>query len=222
MQYEKMMTSRGAGGPSRKRDHLRRALLDLIISGKLNGGQKLNELDLSRRLKTSRTPLREALLHLEREGFVRSDLRRGFTVEPLSSREVRDIYPMLAQLECFAVRDSVGFLPLVLPEVARINTRFRRARTAQQAIELDALWHNTLMSQSKNARLAAVVNALRLEISRYERFYMEDAALVGLSADQHDDILAAFKASDVEGGLNALNQNYLFGMQALLRKMGEQ
>lgn len=207
--------------PARLRDQLRRRLLDLIVSGRLSGGQKLNELELSRLLKASRTPLREALLHLEREGFVRSDLRRGFTVEPLSGRDVREMYPMLAELECFAVRDSAGFLPLVLPEAVRINARFRRARTAQQAIELDAAWHDTLMSKSRNARVAAIVGNLRLEIARYERFYMADAALVAMSADQHDDILRLFRASDVERGLGALRENYLFGMRALLQKMGE-
>jgi DNA-binding GntR family transcriptional regulator len=208
-------------GPVRLRDQLRQRLLDLIISGRLAGGQKLNELELSRLLKASRTPLREALLHLEREGFVRSDLRRGFTVEPLSARDVREIYPMLAELECFAVRGSVGFLPLVLPEAGRINARFRRARTAQQAIELDAAWHDTLMSKSRNARVAAIVGNLRLEIARYERFYMADAALVAMSADQHDEILRLFRASDVERGLGSLRENYLFGMRALLQKMGE-
>ena len=206
---------------SRMREGLRQALLDLIIAGKLVGGEKLNELKLSRLLKTSRTPLREALLHLEREGFVSSDLRRGFTVEPLSSREVRETYPLIAELECFAVRESAGFLPLVFADLKRINGQFARARTAQRARELDTLWHQTLMSQSKNARLAQIVDGLRLAISRYERFYMSDAGLVAISAKQHDDILAAFVHGDTAGGLKALERNYHFGMQALLRKMGE-
>ena len=211
-----------AAQKSRKREPLRRALLDLIVQGKLEGGEKLNELQLSTRLKTSRTPLREALLHLEREGFVRSDLRRGFTVEPLSSREVRDSYPLLALLEGAAVRASAPFLPLVLPELARINAKFARARDPQTARDLDTLFHNTLMSQSKNARLAAMVDALRLAISRYERFYMADPGLIAISAAQHDDIVAAFKKGDLDLGLRRLEANYTFGMQALLRKMGEE
>lgn len=207
---------------SRLREALRRALLELIITGKLVGGEKLNELTLSRQLKASRTPLREALLHLEREGFVSSDLRRGFTVEPLSSREVRETYPLLAQLECFAVRESAGFLPLVFADLKRINRQFAQARSAQRARDLDTQWHQKLMSQSKNARLAQIVDGLRLAISRYERFYMSDPGLVALSAKQHDDILTAFVGGDTAGGLKALEHNYRFGMQALLRKMGEE
>ena len=206
----------------RRREALRGALLKLIISGKLKGGGKLNELDLSRQLDTSRTPLREALLHLEREGFVRSDMRRGFSVEPLSSREVRETYPLLCELECFAVRESAHFLPLVFDELKRVNRQFAKAKSAHTARALDTRWHQTLMSQAKNARLAAIVDGLRLAISRYERCYMSDAGLVAISAKQHDDIVAAFESGDVAGGLKALEHNYRFGMQALLRKMGEE
>jgi len=190
--------------------------------GKLKGGEKINESQVSSRLKASRTPLREALLHLEREGLVRSDLRRGFTVEPLSSREVREMYPILAQLECLAVRSSARFVAAVLPDLTRINSEFARARTPKRALEMDTLWHNTLMSQSKNARLASMVATLRQAIRRYEHFYMTDSKLIPTSAAQHDDIIAAFQHNDLEAGIKAIEENYLYGMQILLRKMGEE
>ena len=206
----------------RIRQDLRLALLDLIVMGKLKGGEKINESRISRLLKSSRTPLREALLQLEREGLVRSDLRRGFTVEPLSTREVRELYPILAQLECLAVRASAKFIPATLPELARINSQFSRARVPRRALELDTLWHNTLISQSKNARLAALIATLRLAIRRYEHFYMSDAKLIPTSVTQHRAILAAFRKSDLEAAIAAIEENYLFGMQILLRKMGEE
>jgi len=147
-------TAPEAVGRNRLRLRLRTALLDLIVMGKLKGGERINESQVSSRLKASRTPLREALLHLEREGLVRSDLRRGFTVEPLSSREVREMYPILAQLECLAVRSSARFVAAVLPDLTRINSEFARARTPKRALEMDTLWHNTLMSQSKKRTLS--------------------------------------------------------------------
>jgi DNA-binding GntR family transcriptional regulator len=206
----------------RLRQSLHLVLLDHIITGKLKAGEKLNELQLSRQLKVSRTPLREALLHLEREGLVRSDLRRGFSVEPLSTREIRETYPILAQLECMAVRSSAGLIHLVLPELRRINAEFVRARNARHALELDTLWHDTLMSQSKNARLASMVNTLRLAIRRYEHVYMADSKLIPTSGTQHREIIAAFERKDLEAGLKAIEENYRFGMQVLLRKMGEE
>jgi DNA-binding GntR family transcriptional regulator len=209
-------------GYKRLRQALHLALLDLIVTGKLKGAEKINESRTSRLLKVSRTPLREALLHLEREGLVRSDLRRGFTVEPLSTREVRETYPILAQLECLAVRTSARIVAALLPELTRINAKFARARTPKRALEMDTLWHNTLMSQSKNARLASMVNGLRLAIRRYEHFYMADSKLIPNSAAQHRDIIAALRRNDLEAGIKAIEENYFFGMQVLLRKMGEE
>ena len=206
----------------RVRARLHRALRDLIVTGKLEAGEKLNELRLSRQLKTSRTPLREALLHLEREGLVRSDMRRGFTVELLSSRDVREIYPVLAQLEILAVRGSARFVPPLLPRLAKINDAFARARTPLRALDLDTLWHDTLMSESKNARLAAIVSNLRLAIRRYEHMYMTQPGLTSVSVSQHKAIMAAFQRGDVKAALEALEENYRFGMEALLRKMGEE
>jgi DNA-binding GntR family transcriptional regulator len=210
------------GQRKRLRQSLHRVLSDHIITGRLKAGEKLNELQLSRRLKVSRTPLREALLHLEREGLVRSDLRRGFTVEPLSAREIRETYPILAQLECMAVRSSAGLVHLLLPELTRINGEFARARSAKRALELDTLWHDTLMSQSKNARLASMVRTLRLAIRRYEHVYMADSGLIPTSAQQHRQIIAAFQHKNLEAGIQAIEENYRFGMQVLLRKMGEE
>jgi len=213
-------SARTAGRPQ-LRQSLHLALVDLIVKGGLHAGDKINESRTSRVLKVSRTPLREALIQLEREGLVRPDLRRGFTVEPLSAREIRETYPILAQLECLAVRSSARLVSAVLPELTRINHEFARARTPQRALDLDTRWHDTIMSQSTNARLASIVSRLRVAIRRYEQSYMTDPRLIPVSARQHRAVIAAFRRGDVDAGIRALEDNYLFGMQVLLRKMGE-
>jgi DNA-binding GntR family transcriptional regulator len=209
--------------PSKRlREGLTSRLFDRLVLGKLKPGAKIIESRLAAELRVSRTPLREALLQLEREGLVRSDLRRGFTVEPLSAREVRETYPILAALECLAVRNSAALLPSLLPDLQRTNRGFAAARSAEEALELDTRWHETLMSQSRNSRLAALVHRLRLLIRRYEYFYMADTRLVATSAGQHRAIISAIKSGDVDETLKAIEVNYLFGMDVLLRKMGEE
>jgi len=193
-----------------------------ILAGRLKPGAKIIESRLAMALGVSRTPLREALLHLEREGLVRSDLRRGFTVEPLSAREVRETYPLLAVLECYAVRTSAQFLPPLFPTLERINAQFRRARSARQALELDTRWHDILISPSNNSHLAALIASLRRTIRRYELIYMSDTALLPTSADQHDAILEALRKHDAKTALEALEANYILGMHVVLRKMGEE
>lgn len=86
------------------RDHVKHQVLERLVRGMLPFGNRINETVLAEELGVSPTPLREALLHLQREGFVRSDTARGLTVRPLSQHEVRETYPILCTMECLALR----------------------------------------------------------------------------------------------------------------------
>ena len=207
---------------SRLRQSLRTTLLRRIVSGGLEPGTPLNESQLASQLKVSRTPLREALLQLEQEGFIRSDERRGFSVERLSAREIREIYPILWTLEALAVGSSAVCAHLLAPELARINSEFARARSPQRALDLDTHWHELLTSQSQNRRLQETMSALRLAIRRYETVYMADTRLLPESVAQHQAITDDLKEHDIDAAVKDLEKHWRFGMEMLIRKMGEE
>src|SRR6516164_4297028 len=79
---------------------LRRAILD----GSLKPGQKLHENALARQLEVSRSPIREALLQLERERLVDGQLNRSAVVRRPSPKEIRQVYTIRAALEGIAAR----------------------------------------------------------------------------------------------------------------------
>ncbi len=204
------------------RNDLRRGVLDRIIRGDLSPGDAINESQLAEELGASRTPLREALLQLEQDRFIRSDERRGFSVERLSAREVREMYPMIWTLEGLAVRSSSVCAHLVAPQLARINSEFAKATVPQRALDLDTKWHEQLISQSQNRRLLDTIAALRLGIRRYEMVYMADTRLIPESVVQHTAIIDGLKDHDMEAATKALEQNWRFAMEVLIRKMGEE
>ena len=72
---------------------------DMIFDRSLPPGYRIDELDLSAKLGTSRTPLREALKVLANEGLVRLAPGRGAYVTELSPQEVDSLFPALALLE---------------------------------------------------------------------------------------------------------------------------
>jgi DNA-binding GntR family transcriptional regulator len=207
---------------SRLRQDLRSTLLRKIVVGELEAGKPVNESHLATQLKVSRTPLREALLQLEQEGFIRSDERRGFSVERLSAREIREIYPMIWTLEGLALRSSAVCAHLLVPELARINSEFAKARNPQRALDLDTLWHERLTSQSQNRRLLETMSALRLGIRRYEMVYMADTRLLPESVAQHNAIIHDLREHDIDTAIKGLEKNWRFGMEVLIRKMGEE
>jgi DNA-binding GntR family transcriptional regulator len=208
--------------PNRLRQDIRSAVLNLILSGTLKPGEALNESRLAAQLKVSRTPLREALLQLEREGFIRSDKRRGFSVEHLAARDVREMYPLIWTLEGLAIRSNAICAHLLVPDLARINSEFGKARNPERALALDTEWHEHLISQSQNRRLLQTLSALRLGVRRYETVYMLSISLVPESVRHHDKVIEALKRHDVEAAVAALEENWRFGMEVLVRKMGEE
>ena len=66
-------------------------LLEAIIQGKINVGEKLIENELAHKFRVSRTPIREALLQLEREGFVSHTKHVGAVVKKISARKIQPL-----------------------------------------------------------------------------------------------------------------------------------
>lgn len=208
-----------ARGPMRADVH--RALLERIVCGDLAPGARIKEVQLSEELGVSRTPLREALLRLECEGFVRSELARGFSVESLSAREIRESYPIIAALEELALRASAPVLLSLVERLTKLNMEFAANAGPEYAIDCDSRWHETLISGCPNRRLNQMTAEVRSTLRRYEHFYMMDSVLITESAGQHARVIAAIAAGDVETALKALADNWRFGMETLLLRIGE-
>ena len=194
------------------REDLRQIVLRRILSGELPAAE----------LGVSRTPLREALFHLERDGFVRSDLARGFSVAPLSGREVREVYPILQSLESLALRSLGPVAAATAPELRRMNQELAEvAGDPEQGCAIDHRWHETLLSPCPNRRLIELIGPLRETVSRYERLYMRDRALVAASVAQHLLIVEALEAGDMDRAVRELEENWRFGLEMLLVSLGE-
>ena len=195
--------------------------MERIVGGELVPGVRIKESQLAKELGASRTPLREALINLEQEGFVRSELDRGFSVQPLSGREVRETYPILWTLEALALRASGTAVYSRLEDLPRINAQLSKTRNPRQRLRYDAQWHETLLSCCPNQRLNALLTSLRTTIRRYEQIYMSDSVLVTESVRQHQQIIEALQAENRERAGELLSENWRMGMELLLVRLGE-
>jgi DNA-binding GntR family transcriptional regulator len=189
------------------RDDVRDAVLDLLISSELEPGSRIREADLA--------PIREALLSLEMEGFVRADLARGFSVLPLSADEVRENYPILWTLELLALRSAPVEL-IDVAELRRLNAAIADANDPAESKALDEVWHRTLLAPSENRRLADMIERLKLVLRRYEHAYMRDRGRVTASVDHHAEIADAAEAGDAARVALRLEAHWRFGMDRLL------
>jgi DNA-binding GntR family transcriptional regulator len=88
------------------RDEVYRQILDRIHRGELPPGTRVRDADLTAQLGVSRTPIREALLRLVRDGVLDTAMGRGFRVRPIDAAELREVGDILGALEALALRLS--------------------------------------------------------------------------------------------------------------------
>ena len=182
----------------------------------------MNESELAVALGVSRTPLREALLGLEREGFLTSEAGRGFFVLPLTVRDAEELYPILWTLEGAALEAAGAFDENRLSELRAVNAELKRAeREPGEALRLDREWHDVLLGGCDNARLLALIAILKDQACRYETAYMQCSGRVILSTGQHEAVVKALEAGDSRAARVELERNWRVSLEFLVPWLGK-
>ncbi|MCX7865366.1 MAG: GntR family transcriptional regulator, partial [Novosphingobium sp.] len=97
-----------AAGLRPKEEWVADTLREDIIAGRIPRGARLKQQEIADRLKTSITPVREALKLLEAEGYVTADAYRGATVAPFDMEASREVIDLRILLETRLVQAAVG------------------------------------------------------------------------------------------------------------------
>lgn len=211
-----------SGRPVRRnllRDQVRLALIERIVRGTLPPGARLNEAELAAELEISRTPLKEAILAMEREGFVQASRGRGHVVTPLSRREVQEGYPILMSYEALIL---TRYPPSTetLDQMAAINDELAQATgDAQARLRLDEAFHAALASGCPNRRLVQAIQGLELVMRRYSSRYPLRAIDPERSAFEHRAIIAAARDGDTTAALAALRRSWEHALERLIAAM---
>src|SRR6478735_1435960 len=122
----------------------------------------LNEAVLAKSTGTSRTPVREALLRLEAEGFIKRVPHKGAYVPPISDPDVRAILQARSVVEKWAV---LGLGDLLEGQIDALQRLIDQQRVAQDEparfIELDTEFHTLMVRAGGNPILADFYSSLR-------------------------------------------------------------
>jgi DNA-binding GntR family transcriptional regulator len=192
-------------------------LLREIIQGRFSPGQRLKDAELAESLGVSRTPIREALLRLEREGFICAQQHMGFSVKELQESEIREVYPLVRLLECAALDESSGPVPDCLERLEALGRCIvEEGSDPLRRIELDSSWHEALIEGEANGHLKRILTELKRILFRYEYAFMQDDRLVSESAAEHARILAALRRSDRTRAVELLGAHWVRCAEATL------
>ncbi|HEY1976150.1 MAG TPA: GntR family transcriptional regulator [Candidatus Baltobacteraceae bacterium] len=146
-------------------------LRERIARGELRPGSRLIELDISRELGVSRSPVREALLHLAEEGLVEILPYRGAMVVPLDKVRLTELLEFRLALEHFALERLVERSDR--SEIARLRERVEPLRAAissgdrQATIDADLAMHREMVAMAGNTLVERAYESLIVQIRLY-------------------------------------------------------
>lgn len=180
--------------PASVTDAIRRG----IVTGRYPPGARITEDRLAEEYGVSRVPVREALLALEAEGFVRIAPYAGSFVAELTDDEAEDLLEVRAVVEVLSARraaerrtaSQLEGMRLLLDEADRA----RRQRDFDELVELNGRFHLLVASASGNRSLLVLVNQLRTKIEWVYAADVRDRALA--SWREHAELVAAIDARD--------------------------
>jgi DNA-binding GntR family transcriptional regulator len=171
----------------------------LIVESHLQPGQRVPELEISRDLGVSRTPIREALKVLAAEGLVELLPLRGAMVKTFSKKDATDMLALMAVLEIFAADKACKAdqkkVDQVLALQARMSLLHAKGKRSEY-FEVNQQIHDAIVAMADNESLSLVHSALskRMRSLRFSGNSTPDNWRNALK--EHEEIAAALQQRD--------------------------
>lgn len=197
------------------REEVYERLRSLMNEGRLRPGSYLDLNALADEIGISRTPLRDALLRLESEGFVEILNRRGVRVAELTLRSIRDIYELLGGLESTALRSVADRLgPETLACMRALNEEMGEALDEgdfARFYDANLAFHDTYLALSTNDELARHVHLLKQRLYDFPRLKGFVPEWERASTEEHDrlvDLLEEGRVAEAADLLRDVHWSY--------------
>ncbi|WP_411699667.1 GntR family transcriptional regulator [Conyzicola sp.] len=194
------------------RDDVYESLRDAIVDGTFAPGERLKDPQLEEWLGVSRTPIREALLRLERAGLVVTQPGKATTVAPFDLASTISAQQVAASMHELATQLAVPVItPAQIDAMVTANSSFALALDildADAALDADHAFHSVFVEASGNQLIADVLEQTTPRLHRVER--MRFASFAGrASVAQHDAIVEAARAGDPTRAATLVRDNWL-------------
>ncbi len=200
---------RGRGGTLS--EDLRSTLEEMIVSGQLQPGARLDEAEIAARFKVSRTPVREALKALIATGLVEVKSRQGVTVATISIPILLEMFEMMAALEGLCAKLAARrATPSEKSNLRAIHARLIEALDASEPERFYAInhaFHDALYDAAHTHFLAGQTRALRRRVAAYRRHVTHQPGRMAATIGEHARILEAIERADAESAFRAASEH---------------
>lgn len=195
-------------------------LREQIISGKLKQGEFLRIDAVAKALSVSMTPVREGLLMLQSEAFVRLIPRRGFVVNSFSKRDVLDLFWAQATIGAeLASRAAARMSESEIQRLEHLNTVYEEAiHTGDRNRDrLGHEFHRAINLAAESPRLALLLGGLTRQLPN--QFYASIEGQLNSAAEYHPLILKAIKLRDAHAAGSLMHRHIVSGGEHLVHML---
>lgn len=206
--------------PTPLRELIYQQLLDRIVKGEIPPGSPIRDTEVSQTMGVSRTPVREALLRLSKEGLLQNRHHRGFVVSDMSPDVILETYPIIWTLETLALKSLPEVKPSRIRKLEKLNADLEnRFDDPVYRIKTDDAWHRELIADCPNRRLQSIIGEMKAVVLRYEYAYMGDADLVRCSHDEHAAVIQALGEKGTDVAADMLVKHWQRSLEGLMDRL---
>lgn len=149
------------------------ALFQAIVSGRIRPGTRMTAKEISRRLKVSVMPVREALSRLEATGFVATQKKKGTLVKGLSKKNLEEITTIRMTLETLAAKKACAVRSeQTLDRLDALMQEYVSTVEAEEFLRVNREFHHTLYQDAEMPMLRQLIVGLWDRISPYLHLYV--------------------------------------------------
>ena len=173
-------------------------------------GERVNEVELSKSLSVSRTPLREALNRLMVEGFLTRAPNRGFIGRPLDAKQVFDLYELRRALEASIV--TIACERATDEELVELERFVKSSKdrpedaNASSLLALDEQFHERVAQLTRNGEMVRAVKSINARIHYFRWIDMQNGKRRH-TQQEHLRIVKALKDRDAPAAANLIDDH---------------
>ena len=208
-------------------------LRERILNGEFAPGVRLDVASIAEQLGVSRTPIKQALTQLELDGLIEINPRSGTYVTDLTARDVAECCELRRILELYAVElavksatdEEIAALETLVGELRELTAVKDPDAVYARHLRLDHEFHKQVVGLARIGRLsrAHARENIQEQIKRIKHIrYAQSGPDLDMIQQEHERILAAFKARNVQAAKAALDAHLTRAAKTLLRDMGVQ
>lgn len=186
-------------GPMSLSDDAYEAIKRMIVTLALAPDSAVDEGELQEKLRIGRTPIREAVLRLERDQLVRIEPRRGVFVTAVDPDELAMLFETRAVIEPYSARLAAKRgTAEAWEQMAAELARAERLKDPSKLLMVDRRCHEIMWEAAGNRYLTDTLEVLYTHSERVWHFYLRKVADMHAAVAEHSEVLDALSSGDAE------------------------